>query len=152
MERRQSLLNKIAHALKPACGATSSSGGGLNRLVLINSAPNGEVVAQATEGVSTQWKVESGKLKIYSSPNGEGREGCQPASSPCDSSLPSERQVPCHCEPRSGVAIQCPKYLDSFVCPSLLTPHPSPLPKEREKPVTNLTPLSQSKTWRTPPC
>jgi hypothetical protein len=34
----------------------------------------------------------------------------------------------------------------------LLTPHPSPLPKERENPVTNSTPLSQCKTWRTTPC
>ena len=95
--------------------------------------------------------------KIVSSPNGEGRVGCQPAwnTNQLDSQpfrLRMTERTHCHCEPRSGVAIQCPKYLDSFVCLSLLTPHPSPLPKEREKPVTNLTPLSQSKTWRTPPC
>ena len=95
--------------------------------------------------------------KIVSSPNGEGREGCQPAwnTNRLDSQpfrLRMTERTHCHCEPRSGVAIQCPKYLDSFVCLSLLTPHPNPLPKKREKPVTNLTPLSQSKTWRTPPC
>ena len=52
------------------------------------------------------------------------------------------------------------KNLACFVCPCLLTPHPSPLLKERENPVTNLTPqhlnvltpLSQCKTWRTLPC
>ena len=45
----------------------------------------------------------------------------------------------CHCEPRSGVAIRHPKHLDCFVFLDLLTPHPSPLPKERENPVTNLS-------------
>ena len=95
--------------------------------------------------------------KIVSSPNGEGREGCQPAwnTNQLDSQpfrLRMTERTHCHCEPRSGVAIQCPKYLDCFVCLSLLTPHPSPLPKERENPVINLMPLSQCKTWRTAPC
>ena len=129
MKRRQSILNNVIHtASNPCAERLLARGGGLNRLI-----------------------------NRISSPNGEGREGCQPAwnTNQLDSQpfrLRMTERTHCHCEPRSGVAIQCPKYLDSFVCLSLLTPHPSPLPKEREKPVTNLTPLSQSKTWRTPPC
>ena len=34
---------------------------------------------------------------------------------PCDSSLRLERQALCHCEPRSGVAIQYSNHLDCFV-------------------------------------
>ena len=168
--RRQSIVDIDMHRLKPACSVTSSSGGGLNRLINRISSPNGEVVAQATGGVST-CKVEKTTFspfftrlsswvnytKTTSSPNGEGRVGCQPAlnTNRLDFQpfrLRMTERTHYHCEPRSGVAIQCPKYLDCFVCLSLLTPHPSPLPKEREKPVINLMPLSQCKTWRTPPC
>ena len=149
--RRQSIVDIDMHRLKPACSVTSSSGGGgLNRLInrisspfftrllswvsyaKIVSSPNGEVVAQATGGVSTQWNTNQLDSQPFR--------------------LRMTERTHCHCEPRSGVVIQCPKCLDSFVCLSLLTPHPSPLPKEREKPVTNLMPLSQCKTWRTAPC
>ena len=73
-------------------------------------------------------------------------------ANPCAPSFRSGRQALCHCEPRSGVAIQYYNHLDCFIFLGLLTPHPSPLPKKRENPVTNLMPLSQCKTWRTLPC
>ena len=112
----------------------------------------------------------------FPSSSTEGRRSSLLKSNRVDSQpfrLRMTERTHCHCESRSGVAIQYPKYQDCFVvlrtprndgnepfnhstlqpfnyCES--SPHPSPLPKERENPVTNLTPLSQCKTWRTLPC
>ena len=141
----------------------------------------------------------------FPSSSTEGRRSSLLKSNRLDSQpfrLRMTERTHCHCEPRSGVAIQYPKHLDCFVVlrtprndgknHSTLqlfnsresSPHPSlcldrfalnvstvfcikelhsfrkklphfahlSLLKERENPVTNLTPLSQCKTWRTLPC
>jgi len=133
----------------------------------------------------------------FPSSSTEGRRSSLLKSNRLDSQpfrLKMTERTHCHCEPRSGVAIQylfqpnkiLKQVQDDTIrifrnelfnystlqhfnsCES--SPHPSPLLKERERAwifytslkddckkerentITNLTPLSQCKTWRTLPC
>jgi hypothetical protein len=142
MKRRQSILNNIIHTTSSPCGERLlSRGRGLNRLTLrflantfallkVNNCHSEDEVRR----ISISWLA---------------------GAKPCDSSLRSERQTLCHTAldaVSQELSLSLITYQDCFVFLGLLTPHPSPLPKERENPVTNVTPLSQCKTWRTSPC